>query len=108
MAMADYSDAGFWGKLKGYATQAGQEVVEKALWLYYAAKSSDTPLWVKTVIYAALAYFISPFDAIPDFTPVIGYSDDLGVMAAALAVVGPYLGESVKEQSRQTLNQWFS
>jgi uncharacterized membrane protein YkvA (DUF1232 family) len=55
----------------------GREVIEKALWLYYAAQQPNTPLWAKTAIYGALGYFISPIDAIPDITPVIGYADDL-------------------------------
>lgn len=56
----DYSDSSFWDKLKNFAKAAGKEVIEKALFLYYAAQENDTPVWAKTVIYSALAYFISP------------------------------------------------
>ena len=36
----------------------------------------------KVVIVAALAYFISPIDAIPDLAPFVGYLDDFGVILA--------------------------
>ena len=36
----------------------------------------------KVIIVAALVYFISPIDAIPDFIPLIGYLDDFGVIIA--------------------------
>jgi hypothetical protein len=39
----DYSDDSFWEKLKQFALKAGKELVEKALWLYYAAKQEGTP-----------------------------------------------------------------
>lgn len=80
----DYSDESFWEKLKQFALKAGKELVEKALWLYYAAKQEGTPPWAKVVIFGALKYFISPIDAIPDAIPVIGLTDDLAVIAAAV------------------------
>lgn len=103
----DYSDSSFWGKVKKFAKAAGKEVIEKALFLYYAAQESDTPVWAKTIIYSALAYFISPIDAIPDITPVVGYSDDLGALVSALATVSIYVTEDVKNKARQKLSEWF-
>ena len=79
-----YSDDGFWGKVKAYAKVAGKGVLEPALKMYYSATDPDTPRWAKTTIYGALGYFISPIDAIPDLLPVLGYTDDLGVLVAAM------------------------
>ncbi|MEX1138568.1 MAG: YkvA family protein [Bacteroidota bacterium] len=45
----------------------------------------------KTVVVAALLYFIIPFDAIPDFAPVAGYLDDIGVVGAAIKYLGSQL-----------------
>ncbi len=42
----------------------------------------------KAIVVAALIYFISPIDAIPDITPLIGYLDDLGVITAVLKFLG--------------------
>jgi uncharacterized membrane protein YkvA (DUF1232 family) len=107
MRDGEYSDAGLWAKLRQFARQAGREVVEKALWLYYAAQRPDTPLWARTVIYGALAYFISPLDAIPDITPVVGYVDDLATLAAAVVTVGLYIDDAVRERARRKLSDWF-
>jgi uncharacterized membrane protein YkvA (DUF1232 family) len=103
----DYSDSGFWDKLKGYAKSAGKEVIEKALFLYYAAQKEETPIWAKTTVYGALAYFISPIDAIPDITPVIGYVDDLGVLAAAVTAISVYIDSDVKTSAKNKLEDWF-
>ncbi len=103
----DYSEDSFWGKMKKYAKAAGSEVVEKALQLYYALQDSNTPAWAKTVIIGALGYFISPIDAIPDIIPVVGYADDLGVIAAALAAVAIYITDDIKAKAKQKLKEWF-
>ncbi len=45
----------------------------------------------KAIVVAALIYFISPIDAIPDIAPLIGYLDDLGVITALLKYLGQEL-----------------
>ena len=42
----------------------------------------------KAIVAAALVYFISPIDAIPDIAPLVGYLDDLGVITALLKYLG--------------------
>ncbi|KQT43820.1 MULTISPECIES: YkvA family protein [unclassified Methylophilus] len=103
----NYSDSDFWDKVITFAKTAGIEVIQKALWLYYAAQSPLTPSWAKTVIYGALGYFIFPVDAIPDVVPVVGYADDLGVLAAALGTVSMYVDDEVKALASQKLKDWF-
>ena len=39
---------------------------------------------VRGILLAALAYFVLPFDAIPDLLAVVGFSDDIAVLAAAM------------------------
>ena len=102
-----YSDAGFWEKLKGYAKIAGREVVEKALLLYYAAQEENAPAWAKATIAAALGYFIVPLDAIADLTPAVGYADDLGVLALAVAAVAAYINDDVRAKTAQKMRDWF-
>jgi len=101
------SDNNFWNKVKSTCLKAGRDVIEKALWLYYAAQSVDTPTWAKTTIYAALAYFISPLDAIPDITPFAGYSDDLAVLMSAVTAVALYIDDEVKHKTEMKLKCWF-
>lgn len=102
-----YSENSFWDKVKKYAKVIGRPVLEKALQLYYAARAPETPTWAKTTIYSALAYFIWPLDAIPDAIPVVGYSDDLGVLAAALITVTTYVTPEIKEMASDKLKGWF-
>lgn len=103
----DWSERGFWQKLGDYALSAGEQVVEKALWLYYASRRPDCPVWARLTIYGALGYFISVVDAVPDMTPVLGYTDDMGVLALAVATVAAYVDDDVKTMSRQTLARYF-
>jgi len=104
----EFSEDSFWNKTKNFAKVAGETVLEPALKLYYSANDSDTPVWAKTTVYSALGYFISPIDAIPDITPIIGYSDDLGVLVAATAAVAVHIKEEHGEKAKETLKQWFS
>ncbi|NYT58598.1 DUF1232 domain-containing protein [Alcaligenaceae bacterium] len=103
-----YSPGRFWQKLSPRAQSLSRGVLEKALYLYYAVQSANTPKWAKRVIYGALGYFIFPLDAIPDLAPLIGYTDDLSIMAAALATVAFYITPEVKEQAHLKLDAWFS
>jgi len=102
-----YSDNNFWDKLKNVATKAGKQVVEKALWLYYALQNPQTPKWAITTIIGALGYFIFPLDLIPDFIPVAGYTDDLGVLAGAIASVATYITDVEKRKASQKIKEWF-
>ena len=103
----EFTDERFWDKVKHFALAAGREVIEKALWLYYAFQRPETPAWAKTIIAGALAYFILPVDAIPDAIPVAGYTDDLGALASALGMVAMHITADVKQQASLKLNEWF-
>lgn len=102
-----YSDDDFWGKVKKYAKVAGEKVLEPALKLYYAAQDPDTPIWAKTTIYGALGYFIFPIDLIPDILGPVGYTDDLGILLAAVTAVGMHIKEEHAIKARETVQQWF-
>ena len=102
-----FSEDGFWDKLKNYAKSAGREVVEKALLLYYAGQQDSAPAWAKATIIGSLGYFIAPLDAIVDLTPAVGYADDLGVLALALAAVASYINDEVREKASLKMQDWF-
>jgi len=103
----EYSEESFWEKLGKFALRAGREVVVQALTLYYCMRDRDTPKWAKGVIVGALGYFILPLDAIPDFTPLIGYADDLGALTAAVATVAAHVKSEHFEKARETSRRWF-
>ncbi len=87
--------------------EAGREVVEHALILYYTLSEPDVPAWAKTTITVALGYFIFPADAIPDLIPVVGYADDLGVLVAALATVAVHVTPEARRKASETLERFF-
>lgn len=103
----EYNDSAFWGKVKHYAKKAGNTTLKPALEMYYALQDSDTPVWAKTTIVGALGYFISPLDLIPDLLPVIGYSDDLSVLAGAVTVVAAHIKQEHKDKALQIMQRWF-
>ena len=47
----------------------------------------DTPWQTIVIITAALIYFVSPFDAIADFIPFIGFVDDAAIISAVFASI---------------------
>lgn len=102
-----YTPPRFWRKLTPNARGIGRGAVEKALYLYYAVQNPATPKWARRVIYGALGYFILPLDAIPDLAPLVGYTDDMAVMAAALATVTFYITPAVRAQAHAKMAQWF-
>lgn len=78
-----------------------------ALLMYYAFVRKETPAWAKRIVMGALVYLISPIDAIPDLSPIIGYTDDLGVLTYGLVMIAAYINEEVRSSSRSTLNAWI-
>ena len=102
-----YSRESFREKLAGFAPAAGKEVVRRALTLYRCLRDPATPKWARARIIGALGYFIFPLDAIPDVIPLGGYSDDLGVLALALATVVGHIKPQHKRQAEEKLREWF-
>ncbi|GIW85983.1 MAG: hypothetical protein KatS3mg108_0307 [Isosphaeraceae bacterium] len=62
-------------------------IAEDVVALYFCLLDPRTPLWAKGVAAAALAYFILPTDALPDLLPLIGLSDDVAILSAALTTL---------------------
>lgn len=100
-------ETGFWKKLKNVAKFLGEGLIGKLLMLYYCWCDPRTPFWAKAVIAGAIAYFISPVDAIPDFIPGVGYLDDAGVIASAIGTLGAHITDEHQEQAKQKTREWF-
>jgi uncharacterized membrane protein YkvA (DUF1232 family) len=92
---------GFAAKAKRYLRQIPFAADVAAM--YFCLLDPKTPLWVKGTVAAALAYFILPLDAIPDLLPIVGMSDDAGVLAAALTAVSAHLTDDHRARARAWL-----
>ncbi len=103
----EIDDGSFWDKLASAAGKAGREVIETGLKLYYALRDPNTPLWAKSVIVGALGYFINPIDAIPDVMVAVGYTDDAGVLVAALAAIAAHIKPEHAEKARDWVSRNF-
>ena len=53
----------------------------------------------------ALAYFVLPFDFIPDVLPVIGFADDAAVLATALRMVAGHMRPEHRAAARAALER---
>ena len=104
---AAYSDKKLWKKLGKFAKALGVKMTYTVLLLYYAYRRKETPRWAKTIVLGALGYLIAPIDAIPDIAPIVGYTDDLGVLSFGLVAISAYINQEVKENAKSKLSKWF-
>jgi len=102
-----FSESSFKEKLQTMAQKAGAQVVYAALLLYFLMKDPLVPVQAKLTIAAALGYFILPTDAIPDIAPMVGFSDDLGVLMFALNQICEYITPETKIKATQQLQRIF-
>ncbi|MYL50580.1 DUF1232 domain-containing protein [Halobacillus litoralis] len=105
---AYFSEKEYGEKLRTYSSRIGTKIVYYSLLLYYAFKSPDTPKKAKLTIAGALGYLILPVDVIPDFIPVVGFTDDSAVIIYAVYQVISHIDEQVKEQAKARLLKLFN
>ncbi|MGE0240180.1 MAG: YkvA family protein [Parvibaculaceae bacterium] len=94
---------GFWPKLANVF--ASIPFAEDAVAAYYCAFDRATPLKVKGVLLGALAYFVLPLDAIPDFLLGLGFTDDMAVLLTAISMIRSHLRSEHYDRARATLDR---
>jgi len=102
-----YSETGLWEKIKKVAKTAGTKVVYAVLLLYYAMQDKSMSMKTRLSIAAALGYFILPTDAIFDLTPIIGFSDDFGVLMFVLTQISASITIEVMDKAKLKIEEWF-
>lgn len=93
----------FWKTLKKTAGKV--PFTEDLVASYYCALDMKTPARVRATLLAALAYFVLPFDFVPDLLVGIGFTDDMAVLMAALASVRRHITPAHYAAARQSLSQ---
>lgn len=94
-------DRRFWRKV---GTVAGRvPFITEVVAAYYAMRDKHTPWRHKAILAGAIAYFILPVDAIPDFILPMGYADDAAAIAAAIGAASMSIHEEHRQRARRTL-----
>ena len=91
----------FWRKLLKVAGRI--PFAEDLAAAYFCAIDPLTPARVKGVLIGALAYFVIPFDAIPDFIAGFGFTDDAAVLAMAIRLVSRHMKDTHYTRARAAL-----
>ncbi|HMN24124.1 MAG: DUF1232 domain-containing protein [Ignavibacteriaceae bacterium] len=85
----NYVEENLWNKVE----RIGKKIsfAKDIMALYSYMKDPFVSWHRKAIVVMGLVYFISPIDTIPDIAPLIGYLDDLGVVAAVVKFLGSEL-----------------
>lgn len=102
-----FTDSGFVEKISRVAKRAGAKLVYVALVLYYTLQSDKVAIKDKAIIIGALGYLISPLDVVPDAFPIVGLTDDLGVLVYVLHKLGDGVSDEIRQRAKDKLSQWF-
>ena len=93
----------FWTKFKQVVVKL--PFAEDLLAAYYCAFDRETPRHVQVALLGALAYFILPFDFMPDMLPILGFTDDAAVLATAIRMVSGHITSEHREAARAALKR---
>lgn len=102
-----FSQSEFVEKISKIAKRAGSKLVYAALILFYTLQSDKVSAKNKALIIGALGYLISPLDVVPDAIPIVGLSDDLGVLIYVLKTVWTDIDPSITDRAKERLSKWF-
>ena len=89
--------------IKDQLTNMGASLVYAVMLLYYAYQEPNTPKWAKSTIIGSIGYLLSPIDSIPDLTPFIGFTDDMGVVMFGLVTIACYITNDVRVKAKTQL-----
>jgi len=93
--------------IEKFFQRMGVKIVYAALLLFYAYNSKETPGWAKKVIIGALAYFVSPIDGIPDLSPFLGFTDDMGILSYGIVMIACYINDDIRSKAKTQLHKIF-
>jgi uncharacterized membrane protein YkvA (DUF1232 family) len=91
----------FWRTVRRAARQV--PFLEEVVAAYYCALDTRTPMRVRGVLLAALAYFVLPTDFIPDFILGFGFTDDVAVLTAAITALRSHITPAHRAAAHEAL-----
>ena len=93
----------FWTKLKRVARNV--PFVEDLVAAYYCAMDPATPIRVRGMLLAALAYFIMPLDLVPDIVAGLGFADDMALLTAVIGMVSASITPTHRAAAARALDK---
>jgi len=96
------------GKIKGPLDEVWRYLtaIIRLTRAYFNRQYTDVPWPTIVLVIAALIYFVSPLDFIPDFIPVIGLTDDAVVIAFVVkqikADLEKFMAWEISQQDKQS------
>jgi len=93
----------FWAKLKRFAGLV--PFVDDLVAAYYCALDPATPMRVRGMLLAALAYFILPVDLIPDMIAGLGFADDAALLTAVVGLVAAHITPTHRAAAARALDK---
>lgn len=93
--------------LRRHARRLGLPLAEHVFFLTYALRDPAVPAWAKAKAAAALAYFVSPVDAVPDTLPGVGWTDDLGVLGVAVGSLYTFASLDTRRRAKDDAARLF-
>lgn len=94
---------GFWPKVRRFAARL--PFAEDLLAAYYCAFDRATPRHVRIALIGALAYFVLPFDLVPDVVTGLGFTDDAAVLATVINLFFTHITLAHREAARAALDE---
>ncbi len=106
--MRDFNSTKLLQHARRFARKTSTKGMYIVLLLYYAYHEENVPSWAKKIIIGSFAYFVSPIDSIPDLTPFIGMTDDLGVLTFGLVTITCYITDETRFKAKEKLNTFLN
>src|ERR1700719_324946 len=91
----------FWPKFRRFASRL--PFAEGLVTRSFCAFDRGAARRVQVALIGALAYFVLPFDFVPDMLPFIGFTDDAAVLATAIRLVSVHIRPQHREAARRVL-----
>ena len=82
-----------------------RSVVNQVVLTWKLLRDHRVPFWMKALLIIPFLYVISPIDLIPDFIPVLGQLDDLGIVLLGMRLFESLVPEYLVQEHRAVIDQ---
>jgi len=93
--------------MKKYLSNLGAKGVYEATQLFYTFQSPSTPTGIKILIGGGFVYLFSPIDLIPDVIPVVGWADDIFMIAKAYLLSANHVDDEIRVRAMEFVEKIF-